>query len=127
MFRDVFKRKPVIPPTAPTEVTESATEESVPHVVKHPLTRAQAQERGALGNEAKRQMKVFEAQIMHAVAQKSPLLAVIGQAFPKLKHEVIWNRPDLLESLLKLTGSLESPPPGEDGNSGYPGQNRHRD
>lgn len=103
MFRDVFKRKAITAPTAPTE-------ESVPRIIRHPLTREQAQERGALGNEARRQRKKAEAYIMQAVAQKSPLLAVMGLAFPRLRKEVIWKRPELLEPLLKLTGNLERPP-----------------
>lgn len=112
MIRDVFKRKATMPATARTETSE-------PHIIRHPLTREQAQERGALGNQAKRQRKMAEALIMQAVRQKSPLLGVLGDAFPSLRKEVIWNRPELLEGLLKLAGNLEKPP--GDNNNGDPG------
>ncbi len=103
MFPGIFKRKAIPPATAPTEAT-------LPHIVRHPLTREQAQERGALGHEARRQRKKEEALIMQAVAQKSPLLAVMGLAFPRLRKEVIWKKPELIEPLLKVTANLERPP-----------------
>ncbi len=103
MFRDVFKRKAITAPTAPTEASE-------PRIIRHPLTRERAQELGALGHEARRQRKKAEALIMRGIAQQSPLLAVMGLAFPRLRKHVIWKKPELIEPLLKLTGNLERPP-----------------
>ncbi len=103
MISKVFRRK------APQAGT-SEPETSVDRVVKHPLSREQALERGAKGNEVKRQRKLAEAMVMQVIRGHAPTLGVILEAFPQLKKEVIWNKPELLEGLMTTFGTKASPP-----------------
>ena len=95
MFQKIFNRKAITTPAA-------TVKENEPRIIRHPLTREQAQERGAKGNEMKRQLRLIEALTILAVREKSPLLGALADAHPKLAKDIIRNKPEMLEALLKI-------------------------